>query len=122
MYWSNYAPGDNSAIVRSEMDGSNPVAVVTQLRDPCGLAIDISSSRLYWAGGPTGNVQSSNLGGGNILTLVQASSAPYGIAITHQKLFWSPDNSTLQSSNVDGSNIRTVFIGPADIRLLAVPD
>eukprot|EP00058_Branchiostoma_floridae_P017898 XP_002603387.1 hypothetical protein BRAFLDRAFT_80380 [Branchiostoma floridae] len=80
-------------------DGSNRILLVSsQAEDivgkPTALAIDYLQDRLYWVTSDPGNVQSSNLYGGDVTTLWSSSTAnPLGVAIYKDFVLWT-DNST----------------------------
>lgn len=62
MYWSDW--GEKPKIERAAMDGSMRSIVIRQnLTRPNGLAIDHSSSKLYWTDGGTKAIEYSNLDG-----------------------------------------------------------
>ena len=48
MYFTKSYDGSTGSIMRSELDGRNPVTLVTGLKEAHGIAIDFSSRRLYW--------------------------------------------------------------------------
>ena len=124
MYYTSWSDSQRRAsVLKSGTDGSDPSILVTNLKCSSGLAIDFSSSRLYWADCKANKTQSSWLHGGGVVTVAELPSGPYGIALLDQRLYWSlPDAKALQSSNKDGSDNRTVYEGTARIRHLVAPD
>lgn len=108
--------------MKAGMDGSSPVRLVTALGEPCGIVIDFQSLRLYWADLVTQKIQSSNLVGGNIVTLVELQFHPYGIALLNDKLYWGYYMSTMvQSCSKSGTGISTVYNVTAFTWHLTVP-
>ena len=85
MYWTNLA----GSIMKAGMDGSDATLVVSGLQLPKGIVIDYGSSRLFWVDELANKIQSSNLAGGDIRTVVQlsASANPQGIALYGNKLY-----------------------------------
>ena len=89
MYWTTYS--GYSAIVRSELDGTNPVTLVTGLGDIFGIAIDFSSQRLYWADRYFQMIRSSDLEGHGVQTVYQLEHrpGPLGVAVVGNRVYWS---------------------------------
>ena len=83
-----YITKDDNTIMKADMDGANSRTIVTGLGHPCGIAIDSSSSRLYWADVTSKSIKSCDLDGSNVVTVVQLSGYPYGIAVAPQRLYW----------------------------------
>ena len=93
--------------MKSELDGRNPVTLVTGLRNPIGIAIDFSSQRLYWADSSAHKIQSSNLQGHDVQTVFQVSDGldarPRGVAVVGKRIYWSTWGSyKLQSGSKSG--------------------
>lgn len=62
MYWSDW--GAKPKIERAAMDGSMRTVLIREnLTWPNGLAIDHTTSKLYWADGGTKAIEYSNLDG-----------------------------------------------------------
>ena len=103
MYWTSFARSSNASIFKSGTDGSELSIFVANLACSSGLMIDYDSSRIYWTDCKAKKIQSSDLGGSGIVTVAELPSGPYGLALAHQRLFWSlPDVYALQSGNKDG--------------------
>ena len=64
--------------------------IVKGLESPGGIAIDHASSTLFWTDNFADRVQSSDLDGGNVRTIVtlQDGTGPWGIAVYGGKIFW----------------------------------
>ena len=110
MYWTSLA----GRIMKADIDGLNSVQVVGGQLDPKGIAVDHDVSRLFWAVNSLHRIQSSNLAGGDVRTIVQlpGKSWPWGVAIHGNKLYWGnfgPES--LQSSTKTGENVRTIYTG-----------
>ncbi|XP_035692681.1 low-density lipoprotein receptor-related protein 4-like [Branchiostoma floridae] len=97
VFWTEV--GSDPKISRASPDGSNrQLLVSSQAEDivgkPTALAIDYLQDRLYWVTSDPGNVQSSNLHGGDVTTLWSSTTAnPFGVAIYKDYVLWT-DNST----------------------------
>ena len=105
--------------MKAGMDGSNSRTIVRGLSHPCGIAIDFSSSLLYWADFGSMSIKSSNLDGSNVVTVVQLSSKPYGIAVAPQRLYWGLlIDKKVQTSTMTGGDIRTIYTGNREVRRL----
>ena len=125
MYWTKYSRGNRSSILRTELDGTNPATLVTDLEDPFGIAIDFSSQRLYWADRDAGKIQSSDLQGQGVLTVFQVSdgldSQPYGVALGGNRIYWSTQGSDrLQSGSKGGGQIITHYNATTTLGHLSV--
>ena len=109
--------------MKADMDGTNSVQVVGGLKGPKGIAVDHDLSRLFWADNSLHIIQSSNLAGGDLRTIVQLpdKSWPWGVAVHGNKLYWGnfgPES--LSSSTKTGENVRTLYTaksGPMHLTL-----
>lgn len=62
MFWLNAAP--YPAILRADMDGSNPRPIVSfKLDQPTGLTLDLNEDRIYWKEPKTETIESTRLDG-----------------------------------------------------------
>lgn len=107
------------------MDGTNRTAFVPRgLSSPAGVAIDHSTRRLYWADWGAKVIQYSSLDGSQVITVSHATSAPWGIALSGQRLYWSlkdGENRVISSARM-GGEIRVMYSGSVPITHLAVQD
>ena len=123
MYWTSWKNTTGASVFRSGTDGSSPSEFIPNLKCSSGITIDFDSSKLYWADCGAKKIQSCSLYGGEVATVAELSSGPFGIALHKHELFWSlPDTSTLQRRNKDGGDIISVYNGTARIRHLVAPD
>ena len=125
MYWTGMA---GFTVRKGGMDGSNPTtivpAVTTGRAEADAILIDFNARRLYWTHWGHGLIQSSNLDGGDIVTIHERSQKPYGLALVGDRIYWGYwDTSTvLESSSLKpGSEIRVELTGKAVTRLFTVP-
>ena len=122
MYWAKYSSG-HSSIIRSELDGTNPVTLVTGLENPQGIAIDFPSHRLFWADLMAHRIQSSDLKGHDVQTVYQLKdrSYPFGVAVMGSRIYWTTRGSKkLQSGSKAGGQIITHYNGTIALRHLSV--
>ena len=112
LYWTVW-DGDNK-IQRSNLDGSNVEDLVTGLRSPRGIALDVPNGKMYWADNGTGKIQCSNLDGSNVEDLVTGLPGANGVALdlNNHQIYWT-DESTgkIQAADTDGSNLRDIVVG-----------
>ena len=109
MYWADY--GTNK-IQRATLNGTNVQDLVTGLRTPEGIALDVTGGKMYWTDNGTDKIQRSNLDGSNIEDLVTGLSSPESIAldVAGGKMYWT-DASTnkIQRATLNGSNIEDLI-------------
>ena len=118
MYFSS---GDS--IVRAEMDGTDKVPNFIQVNATRGLFIDLEDSRLYWSSTTDKLIQSSDLAGGDIRTIVHLgpTSHPQGIAVMGDRIYWTDHYvGKLESSYINGTDVRTLYDGADKIMHLVV--
>ena len=113
----------NNSIIRAEMDGTNRVPNFIQVNAPRGIFIDLVDPRLYWGSPQDKLIQSSDLDGGDIRTIVQlgADSHPQGLAVMADRIYWT-DHYTgkLQSSRKNGTEFQTLYEGADRVMHLVV--
>ena len=80
----------NGKIQRANLDGSNVQDLLTGLKFPFGIALDIAGGKMYWT--DSGTVQRANLDGSNVEDLITVSRL-HGIAlgIPSQAIPLTPD-------------------------------
>ena len=107
MYWTTADfPG---SVKRGGMDGSDVSVIFTGLSYPGGIAIDFPSSRIYWTVGGEDRVQSSDMQGNHVRTVIQLprDSGTYGIALYANRIYvttWSTKK--LQSFTTAGEDLQ----------------
>lgn len=118
MYWSRYQSSGSSTIHKAGMDGSNPIIIVRGRDEPCGIVIDFQSSRLYWADQVGKKIQSSNLDGSGLSTLIQGlPNGPFGMAVVGNRLFWGHYySSVVKSSAMTGLDAKVMYNGTVNTR------
>ena len=48
MYWTEYAAKKRSRIMKADLDGQNPIAIVRLIYKPFGITFDLNSSSVVW--------------------------------------------------------------------------
>ena len=106
------------SIKEARMDGSNPKNLVTGLKKPWGITIDLKTSKLLWTDQSAKTIESSNLEGGDRRTIVKIASRglPIGIAVSGDRIYWGEDSSKeLRSSTIDGRDVQTLHNASSNV-------
>ena len=116
----NDSPG---SVKRGGMDGSDVSIIVTGLSYPAGIAIDFQSSRIYWTVGGEDRVESSDMQGNDIQTVIQLprDSGTYGIALYGNRIYvtnWS--SKKLQSFTTAGQDLQELLTDTNHLYHLAI--
>ena len=101
-------------IWRVNLDGSNIQDLVTDLRRPFSLALDVSMGKMYWTELDVDKIRRANLDGSNVEDLVTGVPFPTGIALDTSggKMYWVDNNEQkVQRANLDGSNVEDLVTG-----------
>ena len=97
-------------IIKAAMDGSNHTTIVAGWGIAVGITIDTHSSKLYWANYADDEIQSCGLDGSGIETVAKLSSAPLGMAMVDQRLYWGLHNEKrVESRATTGGNISSFY-------------
>ena len=108
MYISRFTGDtDEHCIFKAGTDGSSPTGIVAGAQAAHGIQIDFQSRRLYWAEWFDSRIRSSNLDGGEVLT-VNGNSRPFGISLVGSRIFWSDYLGELRSMLKSGREILNV--------------
>ena len=111
IYWVDT---DLDAILRANLDGSNVVNLITDLRSPTGLALDISGGKIYWLDYNLDKIQRANLNGSGREDLVTGLDRLMRIALDTSggKMYWT-DRGTgkIQRANLNGTNVEDLVTG-----------
>jgi DNA-binding beta-propeller fold protein YncE len=101
----------DSAIVRADSDGANPVDLVANGGYPSGLAVDSTNRKLYWSDFNGKQVMRAELDGSNPTQILSSIDSPSGIAldVPNGKVYVITYNNTkLVRFNLDGTNQETL--------------
>jgi Domain of unknown function (DUF5050) len=108
-YWANHFGQGGGTIKETNLDGSNPHAIVTG-NEPFGLAVDIS--HIYWADMLTGTINEANLDGSNPHAIVSGQNEPAAVAVDLSHIYWTNiSTSTINKANLDGTGVTTLLSG-----------
>ncbi|MHA7628999.1 SMP-30/gluconolactonase/LRE family protein [Corallococcus sp. M7] len=101
----------DSAIVRADSEGANPVDVVANGGYPSGLAVDSTNRKLYWSDFNGRRIMRAELDGSNATQIVSGIDSPSALAfdIPNGKAYVITYNNTvLVRFNLDGTSVETV--------------
>nr|CAD7447975.1 unnamed protein product [Timema bartmani] len=89
MFWTDW--GERPLIGRAGMDGSKPVAFVSEgLYWPNGLSLDYPNDRLYWVEAKFSKIESIKLDGSDRRVILKGVvDHPYAIAVFEDRVYWS---------------------------------
>lgn len=99
-------------IKRADLNGDNEETIVDSssgVQAPYGVALDLNNSKIYWV--DNARILRADLNGDNVETLVTGENSAWGITIdtVNQKVYWTRTTNLVRRSNLDGSNVETVF-------------
>lgn len=112
MSWTVWNAPTNK-IQRANLDGSDVEDIIIGLKSPRGIALDVSSGKMYWADLGAGKIQRANLNGSDVEDIITGLLGPNGIALDldGNKIYWADEfNGKIQCANLDGSNRKTLFV------------
>ena len=100
MYWSNAATGK---IQRSNLNGWNVKDIVTGLKYPHGIELDMRSRKIYWVNWDwetfTGKIQRANLDGSNVTDILTGLDRPSAIVLDLDGIYGvTPDTNKLTTT------------------------
>lgn len=115
IFYSDFTEDGNGKIFKMDVDGKNPIAVVTGINEPYGIAVDSKNGKIYW-GDSDGNVSRSNLDGTGVETGIanveDGAIRAVAVDVTHSKLyFYDANGNNLYISNLDGSSSEVIISG-----------
>ena len=107
-----YIADGSGAIVRRELDGTNPETLVTT--SVLSIGLDVAGGKIYWTNSSADRVEWANLDGSNPQVMFYSQPKPYGIALDLDagKLYWADASlDRIQRANLDGSGLEVVHAG-----------
>lgn len=89
VFWTEWN-GSPSRLMRSKMDGSNPLTVVNlDNQKPTHLTLSADSGYLYWVDANSGSIQRIKYDGTRYEVVWRDIGQPFGVAVYQQSVFWS---------------------------------
>jgi hypothetical protein len=117
MYWN-----ERFSVMRSMLDGANPIKLLTTTWEGQGLAIDTAANKMYLSSWPAGNIQRANLDGTGLVNL-PARPGTEGLELdrVHSKLYLSNyDQRTIGRTELDGTGFELLVQGQTGIEQVAL--
>ncbi len=111
LYYSDFSQG--SIFVKSINSADAPVALITGLSGPYGLALNSQNNKLYWSESNSGEICSSEKDGTGITVIHSELSFPKYITIDEENgiIYWTESGTPrIRKSSVSGGSITTLPI------------
>ena len=112
VYWTEReSNGRGGTIKRSNLDGTSIEVLTTQPTIPRYIAVDTVREKLYWINAIDTKIQSANLNGENIKTVIQLDNDVTNFAIDMEgaKFYWTDPQYRILRMNLDGTNMETLL-------------
>ncbi|XP_050708950.1 low-density lipoprotein receptor-related protein 4-like [Eriocheir sinensis] len=88
LFWTDW--GRPSKIERSYLDGSDRRSIIDRKSGwPNGLTIDYQMKRIFWNDAKVETIDSSDLNGENVVTLIREVPHPFGLTLLGDHIYWS---------------------------------
>jgi low density lipoprotein receptor-related protein 5/6 len=96
----------------AKLDGSGEEIVFQPGVTVCGIDLDLSNSKIYWATGYGGKVYRANLDGTDTELLVSSNRdiPRLQLDVAGGKMYWAGDD-VVQRANLDGTVVETLVTG-----------
>ena len=121
IYWID---ADSRKIQRANLDGSNVEDLVSGLKFPLGIALDVAGGKMYWTDRGTEKIHRSNLDGSTIEDLINSGlKEPRRVALdlTGGMMYWADATTDkIQRATLNGANIEDLVTGLVEPRGLAL--
>ncbi len=105
--------GVDGAIKRANLDGSDVETLVTDLREPQGINLDIENGKMYWSNWtPIDKIQRANLDGTDVEDIAPGRGGLEGIVLFFEigKMYFTDFGvRKILRSNFDGSDIEEII-------------
>ena len=116
IYWAQGTTGFD--ILKATTNGANQVGIYNANDGGTsiiiGLSLDVPDGKLYFTDVPNHLIESINLNGTGLQTIVQGVGVPYGLSldVAGGKMYWTDiSGGKIMSANLDGSGINTLVTG-----------
>ena len=122
VYWSEHG-SDGGTIKRANFDGTSTESLVTlPTTTPQSITVDTVRKKLYWINTFEGKIQSVDLNGENITTIIRFDDIITHITVDAEgaKLYWADSIGRIRRVNLDGTSIETPLTGWKSNRSLGV--
>ena len=111
MYWVDWETGK---VQRANLDGSEVEDLVTGLREPTDLAVDLQGEKMYWSDHAAGKIQRGNLDGSGIEDLVTNNYYTWSLAldVSEDRMYWtnaSHRGRRILRASLDGSGVEDLI-------------
>lgn len=115
VYFSDFEVADMGNIWRMNLDGTGLTAIVSNISDPYGVAIDAAGGKVYWVD-DLGNVSRANLDGSSpqigIVNIPGGQMRAIALDPENNKMYFYEVNiEVLYVANMDGSNVTPLITG-----------
>ncbi|KAL6108128.1 uncharacterized protein ACO6RY_18735 [Pungitius sinensis] len=113
LFWAQC--GSSARIERSSLNGSDRMAVVlSSLREPVALSLDMPRQLLYWVDRGTRSISRVNLEGHHRKTVVESNGyldQPFGLAVFEGFVYWSEEvtHSICRASKHNGAKLQVLL-------------
>ncbi|MFN0034254.1 MAG: PKD domain-containing protein, partial [Saprospiraceae bacterium] len=123
IYFSDFEVTGTGNIWRCNLDGTNLEAIVSNLTDPYGIALDLAAGKVYWVD-DLGNVSRANLDGSSqeigLVNISGGQMRAISLDPANNKMYFYEVNlENLYVANLDGSNPTILFSGVYGYAILA---
>jgi len=124
IFWTDTdGPTGSHVIRRANADGTGIQTVITGLRDPRGMTLDLKNDKMYWTDAGSHSIGRANFDGTmveSVITDVQGGTAGVAVDTVNGKMYWTEvDDSTLlngkiRKADLDGNNAEELIaLGPS---------
>ena len=117
VYWTERDSSSSGTIKRSNLDGTGVEALLTQPNIPRSIVVDTVRKKLYWINSFETKIQSADMNGENIETVIQLDDdvTSFAIDIEGTKFYWTDPQYSIRRMNLDGTNMETVLHRSTDL-------
>jgi len=111
LFWTDW--GGPGSVERAGMDGSDRQQILTGLRWPNGLTVDLVLDRLYWVDAKLHTLGCSGLDGGEVRTVLSSPhylAHPFSVAVFADTVYWTEwdTHAIYQADKFTGANVSLV--------------
>lgn len=104
IYWTQAGTG----LTRTDLLGLNPVNLFSGPHFTFDVVLDKANGRVYWGNQDADTIQSANLDGSDVVTVVTKAGVPRGIAldVPNNHIYWVAGRvGAIRRANLDGTNV-----------------